>query len=162
MTAQPSQLEHIARTLGFTLDELALNRLGQMSAHQGWEAVRYTLVPVGGALVGIGGVLAIHFLMKPIWLRRLVLAVIAVAALLMIVIASQTIAAAWQRKVVNAEGALDFQTFGRGGPIIFVDHAHIPAPTGSSDVLTKGEIYRLYYVQGSNQFLSIEPVSKAP
>jgi hypothetical protein len=47
MIAQPSQLEHIARTLGFTLNELALNRLGQISAHQGWEVTREALFSLG-------------------------------------------------------------------------------------------------------------------
>jgi hypothetical protein len=80
----------------------------------------------------------------------------------MVAIASQSITAAWQRKVVNAEGALDIQVFGRGGQFIVIGRAHVRAPTGSSDALKKGEIYRLNYVQGSNQFLSIEPLSKVP
>ena len=37
-----------------------------------------------------------------------------------------------------------------------VGQAHISAPAGSADVLTRGQIYRVYYVQRSDQFLSIE------
>jgi hypothetical protein len=162
MTADPSQLEDIARTLGFSLDELALNRLGQLSAHQGWEIVRQALAFTGGALMGIGAILVVVFLVKPVGLWRLCYVLLVAGAVLMIVIGSQSIVAAWQHKVVSAEGALDVQVFGRGGPIMFVGRAHIPAPTGAASVLTKGENYRLHYIQGLDQFLSIEPVSKAP
>jgi hypothetical protein len=159
MTAQYPQVEHIAQALGFTLDDLALNRLGRMSAHQGWEVARQGLGLLGMVMAGIGGILVVLFLIKPAGLYRLVYLPIPLGAVLFIAMASPTIAGAWQHKVVSAEGALDFRQAGRW-PTMVVGQAHISAPAGSADVLTRGQIYRVYYVQRSDQFLSIEPVVK--
>jgi hypothetical protein len=161
MTAQPSQLEHIARTLGFTMSELALNRFGQLSTHQGWEVARAALGFAGIAIAAIGAIPIVIFLVKPVGLWRLAYLPIPLGAVLLVVIASQIIAGAWHHKVAKAEGPLDFQNLGRSAGIV-IGEARVLAPKGFNDVLTKGGYYRLYYVRGLDQFLSIEPVLKAP
>jgi hypothetical protein len=161
MTADPSQLEHIAGTLGFTLNELALNRLGQISTHQGWEVARAALGFSGFAIAAIGAIPIVIFLVKPVGLWRLAYLPISLGAVLLVVIASQFVAGAWHHKVASAEGPLDFQNLGRAAGIV-IGKARVLAPKGFNDVLTEGEYYRLYYVRGLDQFLSIEPALKAP
>lgn len=158
----PEEWSSIARSLGFTLDELALNRAGQISSHQAWENVRMALFPVGLALVFLGMLLVFVFLVKPAGVGRLLYAVPIVGLVVMVGLAWYFAVAAWQHRVLVAQGPLHFQK-GRGGPSIVVDRIWVQdSPHAAPSTLMEGNAYRLYYVARSRRFLSIEPLAERP
>jgi hypothetical protein len=158
----PDSLAGVAAKLGFSLEELALNRSGQLSSHQTWEAVRMALFPVGLALVFVGMFMALLFLVRPGGLGRLIFAIPIVGFILMVGLSWHFGSAAWSPKVRTAEGALRFQQ-GRGGPHVVVDGVWAQSsPRQAATILQEGKPYRLYYLERSRQFLSIEPVSEGP
>jgi hypothetical protein len=160
MTQSPP-LESITSTLDFTLAELALNHIGQLSRHQIWVSTKLALTVGGMFFAMVAGGLVMLFLIKPTGLMRLLYGLPILGSIVFLIIAWQVIPAAWQRNVIMVEGPLSLEGLGRGMGIV-IGHARVPVEWTATKVLVKGDIYRLYYVEGLNQFLSIEPVSKTP
>ena len=148
--------------LGFTNEELALNRAGALSWHQLWEAIRTALV-FGGLMLGVvGGLLAVVFVMRPTGYLRLVYVMLVPGALALLWLSASFVAAPFLRRVSTAEGPLDFRGSGRGPRALVIGGAWVEAPPRAATVLQKDESYRVYYLAGANQFLSIEPSVGAP
>ncbi len=161
MTAQSSQLEDIARTLGFTLDELALNRTGQISARQSWENVRLAAWGMGLIVAVIVAILVLVFIIKPTGILRLVNCLFLIPGFLVVsYIGCVWIRGVIERRVLVTEGSLSFHGAGRGPPTMVIGQARVPAPPHANAVLTENTPYRVFYLAHSRIFLSIEPFAR--
>ena len=156
-------LEKIAEVLEFTLDELAMNRAGQISSHQLWGIVKSAVVQGGIALLYLSGVVAmLSGALDLHGFRRVAFYTLGLGGLvLMIPVAFRNVAAAVTRRVVVHEGQIDLH--GTGRVIVAIVGANrLPISTDALKVLTSGERYRIYSLAYSDEFLSIEPASPAP
>jgi hypothetical protein len=153
-----SSVEQIALSLGFTIQELSLNRAGQISARQSWENVRLAAWGAGMILAVIVAILVLVFLIKPTGILRLVYCFFLIPGFLVVsYIGFVWIRGAIEQRVLVAEGSLSFHGAGRGPPTMVIGQARVPAPPHANAVLTENTPYRVYYLAHSRIFLSIEP-----
>jgi hypothetical protein len=154
----PATTEPIARELGFTLEELDLNRAGALSSDQAWDAMRQALMFSVLTVFMLGLVFAVRALR----LRNTLVRVLAVGASCvgfvgLSVFTWQVVLAAVERKVESTEGPLSFPGGGRGLSVA-VNRRRVGVPVGAVRVLQVGERYRVYTLAHTDRFLSIEPV----
>jgi hypothetical protein len=155
-------MDELATTLGFTLEELALNQAGRLSPQQVGQCVKSAAVMGLLMLVTLGLVAAMFLLVRPQGLMRFMLPALGLgAAAVCIAMGWQTMAAAVSRKVLMAEGTLELRSGHRQSTIVVVgafrrtvDHAH--------KVLVPGQKYRVYYLAYSQDLLSLEPLPERP
>lgn len=154
-----ASVEQIASRLGFTMQELALNRAGQISERQSWQAIR-TAVTYGGVMLAmVVAVLLVTFVIKPDRAVRIVYYfTLFPGSLVVLYIAGVWIRGAVERKVLVCEGSLAFEGSGRGPPSMVIGRARVTAPPHAVDILAKGARYRIFYLAHSRTFLSIEPM----
>jgi hypothetical protein len=156
-----AELSQIAATLGFTLDDLAMNRAGKLSPQQSWEALKGALTSGGLMVMVLAAVLAMVFVLRPTGGWRLLYYGLGLAGLaLFVVLGWQAIAGAARKAVLSAEGPLDLHGTGKG-MVAVIGGARVPIAHQGLQVLRNGGRYRLYYLGGANRFLSIEPIADA-
>jgi len=152
--------EKIAATLGFTLEELELNRAGRVSPHQSWDAIQQALTMGGLAVVAAGVMLCLVFIVRPTGWARLYYVLGFGSLALVSVFGWRAIVGAVERTVLVAEGPLNLHGTGRGTAAA-IGRASVPVRYQAAFVLTTGATYRLYYLARADKFLSIEPVAGA-
>ena len=109
-----SSVEQIALGLGFTIQELSLNRAGQISARQSWESVRLAAWGAGIIVAVIVAILVLVFLIKPTGILRLVYCFFLIPGFLVVsYIGFVWIRGAIEQRVLVAEGSLSFHGAGR-------------------------------------------------
>lgn len=156
-----ADLSQIASTLGFTLDELALNRAGKLSPQQSWEAVKGALTSGGLMVMALLAVLALVLVVRPTGGLRFLYYGLGLAGLaLFVLLGWQAIAGAARKAVLTAEGPLDLHGTGKG-TVAVIGGARIPVSHRGLEVLRNGGRYRMYYLGDANRFLSIEPAPDA-
>lgn len=152
-----AELTQIASALGFTLDELALNRAGKLSPQQSWDALKGALTSGGLVVVALLAVLAMVLVVRPTGgLRFLYYGLGLAGVALLVLLGWQAILGAARKTVVTAEGALDLHGTGKG-TVAVIGRARIPVSHRGLEVLRNGGRYRMYYLGDANRFLSIEP-----
>jgi hypothetical protein len=155
-------LDQIAAVLEFSMDDLAMNRVGKLSSHQVWLATKTAVVQGGFAVLLLGGAIILVFGVGLTGIRRVAFYALALLALASdLPFASLFVAAAVAKRVVVQEGPLDLHGTGRG-TVAVVGSQHVLISWTATKVLKSGEYYRIYSLAYSNTFLSIEPVSPAP
>ena len=154
-------LEQIGDVLEFTLDDLAINRIGKLSSHQAWIATKTALVHGGLGIFFLGGIVAMIFGVGLTGFRRVAFYSLGLLGLASYVpFASLFVAAAVARRVDVHEGKLDLHGTGRGSVAVVGSHRVIIS-WEASKVLRNGESYRIYSLGYTNEFLSIEPLPPA-
>jgi hypothetical protein len=162
MMVSAARVEQIASVLEFTLDELAMNRVGKLSSHQVWLATKTAVVQGGFAVLLLGGAIVLVFGVGLTGIRRVAFYALALLALASdLPFASLFVAAAVAKRVVVPEGPLDLHGTGRG-TVAVVGSQPVLISWTATKVLKSGEHYRIYSLAYSNTFLSIEPVSPDP
>jgi hypothetical protein len=158
-----ADLAHIASALDFSLRDLELNRLGKMSAGQTWDSVKDLLVGTGMLLVSLGAIPAALLMRQVRTFVRVILIVVGglMGSLMSVYFFWMGLTAVRAPNPAVAEGTLELP--GGGRPM----HARIGQfdgllGVGGYDVLKAGERYRIYYLPGTNRFLSIEPIEPIP
>lgn len=155
-------LETIAATLGFTLEELALNRAGRMSPHQIAESVRSAVGISGTVLVAVGATLIVLFLGRPTGAVRILVTILCLGLVaLCTAFSGQAVAGAVRHEVLTDEGTLEFKSGPRLSTMVVVGRFR-SVVNDASKVLTPGERYRVFYARHSEALLSIEPLREAP
>jgi hypothetical protein len=153
-------LDQITSTLGFTLEDLVLNRAGKLSSHQVSESVKVALTFCGIAMMAVGAVLAVLFLVRPTGVLRVLYGTLSLgAAVLATAFAWREVAGAATRRVLTDEGSIDLHGTGRG-MVAVVGRSRVGISTDALKVITKGDRYRIYYLARSDRFLSIEPIQE--
>jgi len=148
----------ISSALGFTMDELSLNRAGRLSSRQLWESIQLGLWPIGMFLVLVVMLLSFVLWTKPSGAGKVLYAMPLAGMALMAYLTWYFMSAAWVHRVLIVDGELSFQER-RGGPAVIVGGIWLQnPPQGAPSVLNPGDRYRLYYVGTSKMFLSIEPL----
>jgi hypothetical protein len=133
----PAQLFQVAATLQFTLQELALNRAGQLSPQQTCDATKCALFAGALGLVVLGGLLMAVFVVRPARLVRVIVYTVGPLSLaLLAFLCWGAIDGAIQRRVIAAEGALDLRSNGRGTEVA-IGKSHVPISHKAFSVLTK-------------------------
>jgi hypothetical protein len=156
-----AELSQIAATLGFTLDELALNRAGKLSPQQSWEALKGALTSGGLMVMAVLAVLAMVLVARPTGGLRFLYYGLGLAGLaLFVMLGWQSIAGAARKAVLHAEGPLDLHGTGKG-TVAVIGRARIPVSHRAHEVLRNRGPYRIYYLGDANRFLSIEPAPEA-
>lgn len=151
-------VEQIAAQLGFTLEELALNRAGELSSHQSWQSVKAAITMSLFALMALGIVAVVVFIVKPTGFMRVMMLVLSLGATAFCAMfAWRTVAAAVSHKVLVAEGLVEFRSGSRQSTIVVVG-AFRSTVDNAHKALTPGEPYRVYYLDHSGDLLSIEPL----
>lgn len=156
----PPSTKEIGAALGFSLEELDLNRSGGVSSRQLWhhcfsQAAWASFLMLAVAAIAIGLAANWKTISAPM---RVVTPVL--CAIVMIIAGSiirDAAANVVTRKVSAAEGPLQFEAQGRGSRMV-VGSFKGGSPIGAYKVLTVGATYRVYYLAHSSDFLSIEPV----
>jgi hypothetical protein len=151
--ADPSELTYLSSKLGFTLAELELNRVGQLSSQQSWTALRAAMLSLGITFVIVGMALAI-LAGKPSALVRWIVVIPVVG--LTLAWSGVSFVGSIQRTVVSADGPLALRTF-RGSRQLIVGNASVEAPA-EAGALVVGRRYRIHYLGRTDTFLSIEPL----
>jgi hypothetical protein len=152
------ELSRIAPTLGFTLEDLALNRAGKLSAHQSWEAIKSALTMSGLTVMVIGAFLAVVFVVRPTGFARLAYYALSLTGVaLFAFLGWRSVAGAVKKVVLHAEGTLDLHGSGKG-TVAVIGRARVPISFKAFEVLTKGGHYRMFYLSDANNLLSIEPI----
>jgi hypothetical protein len=159
-----TSLEQVALQLGFTVQELAFNRAGQLSTRQFWDSVRAASLGAGFVLAVLAAIAVVVFVVRPsgLWPKGLLVLIsllLGAGLLLALYVGGQWVLAAVERKVLVAEGSVSFAGSGRGPPAMVIGQARVPAPAGARSVLTKGGSYRVFYLAHSQAFLSVEPLT---
>jgi hypothetical protein len=147
--------EQIGAALGFTLEELVLNKAGRLSPGQWWMLIKPVVVYLVMVLGMIAAMPAIVVFVKPLLLRGLALVVSGVGALGFGWFLVVGVSALVHHRVANSQGVLSFSNAYRGVDITIGDFSG----TVSSEArraLVSGGAYRIYYVTPSNRLLSIE------
>jgi hypothetical protein len=158
-------MEDFAKRVGFTLEDLALNRVGKVASHQLSESYTQAAGLAGVVLVMLGFVLVLSFIGRVGVGRLVLILVFAAAGIVVAVLSWKNFAAAWKRNVASAEGNLVLtHSPGSARQIVVVGsyNWHIDPGRPVPAVLVPGARYRVYYLPGSDMFLSIEPVADAP
>jgi hypothetical protein len=165
VAAATVSMEDFAKRVGFTLEDLALNRVGKVAPHQLSESYTQAAGLAGVVLIMLGFVLVLSFFGK-VGVRGIILVVVFSAlGVVFAVLSWKTIAGAWKRNVASAEGNLVLtHSPGSARQIVVVGsyNWHIDPGRPVPAVLVPGARYRVYYLPGSDMFLSIEPVADAP
>lgn len=153
--------EQIASALGFTLDELSLNRVGELSSGQAWHATRQALTFAGLTIFMLVLVIALIALRLPNILVRVLAVGASCAGLVgMSVFTWHVVHAAIARQVETNQGALSIPGGGRGLTVM-INGQRVGVPVAAAGVLQVGDTYRVYTLAHSHAFLSMEPVSSA-
>jgi hypothetical protein len=153
--------QEIGAVLGFSIDELALNRARVASSRQLWHV---TSTALAGALITVSMTAFIVTLCALNWKTMppalsVMPVVCSVGGLFASgVLIRDTLANVVTREVSAAEGPLAFEAMGRGTAIV-VGAFRGRAPERAMRVLTVGKAYRVYYLAHSDDFLSIEPIA---
>jgi hypothetical protein len=152
----------VANALGFTLDDLVFNRVGKLSAVQAAELTRQGLGSVGitMALVGVGMILAFYPGVGSG--RTLVGVLLMILGAIVGAISVQSILATRAGHVIMTEGL-----FASSGPPdanaskVMVGSFRLPDAKRAAAlrVLSAGQSYRVYFLRGTNDFLSLEAVA---
>ena len=154
-------LDQIAAVLEFSMDDLAMNRVGKLSPHQVWLATKTAVVQGGFAVLLVGGAIALVFGVGLTGIRRVAFYALALLALASdLPFASLFVAAAVAKRVMVREGPLDLHGTGRG-TVAVVGSQHVLISWTATKVLKSGERYRIYSLAYSHRFLSIEPLPPA-
>jgi hypothetical protein len=157
-----ADLRRIAATLGFTMEELALNRAGALSHHQSWEAVKRALGMGGLTLMLFVSVLAMVYVVRGMGRVRFLYYGLGFGGLLLFaLIGWRSVVGAVKQVVLSAEGTLDMHGTGKG-MVAVIGRARVLISTDARQVLSKGGRYRIFYLSDANSFLSIEPAPAAP
>jgi hypothetical protein len=153
------ELNRIAATLGFTLEDLALNRAGQLSPHQSWDASKQALIASAIGLLFLAGIAAVIAVGAKSGgrVRFLYYVVCPLVVVIVAYVCSTSIGAAIKRTVLHSEGTLKMNGTGKG-MVAKVGHARVLIPTDALNVLKNGDRYRIFYLGVSESFLSIEPL----
>jgi hypothetical protein len=154
----PSELGYLTSKLGFSLAELELNRAGQLSSEQNWTALRSGVSSFGMMLAAVGVLLVILGFRSSGMLRVVWYVFLIPGSGVVFYFFCLMFLGAVQRRVVTAEGTVDFRGGSRGPPSLLIGKASVSAPPNASEVLTSSRRYRLYYLAKIDQFLSIEPL----
>ncbi len=160
VTAVPISMEHIARSCGFTLEDLALNRAGKVSPHQLSNGYAEAAGIGGAFLVTLGVAMVVAFFGKAGYGRAIGVVVCAVAAITGAAIFWKAMVGACKHKVASVEGSFELTRPGsnmRSG-VVGTYQWSFSSETGVPAVLVRGARYRVFYLAGSNHFLSIEPL----
>jgi hypothetical protein len=158
----PAPTDQIADTLGFTLEELALNRAGKMSSHQVAESVKNALGASGLVITMVGLTLVVLFLGRPTGVIRVMSTVICLGLIaLFTMFAWQAARDAVSHEVLVAEGPLEFRSGHRQGSMVVVG-AFRSTVDNAHKALAAGERYRVYYRANTGDLLSIEPLAASP
>jgi len=156
-----ARVEQIASVLEFTLDDLAMNRMGKLSSHQVWMVTKWALVQGGIALLLVFGVALMVFGAGLTGFRRVAFYSLGFLSLaIYLPFAGLFVVAAVARRVDVHEGKLDLHGTGRGS-VAVVDSHRVIISWVAAKVLKNGESYRIYSLGYSNEFLSIEPLPPA-
>ena len=154
----PPSTQQIADSLGFSLEELALNRAGSVSWRQLASLFAWTLFPLFFAFA-----VALLLFVGPkgkTWMivlyRLLAVGVLSLFGWM----SWESAADLFERKVHFAEGPVQFESNGRGVRIVIGTFRGGVWPNAAS-VLPQGGNYRLYYLPHSDRVLSIEPIDSA-
>ncbi len=165
VAAATVSMEDFVKRVGFTLEDLALNRVGKVSPHQLSESYVQAAAFAGAALVMLGLVLIYSFIGKVGVGRIIWIVVFSAACITFAVLTGMTIAAAWKGTVANSEGNIELTNSpGSARRIVVVGSYNWTFDRGTAvpTVLVPGARYRVFYLAGSDKFLSIEPVSGNP
>jgi hypothetical protein len=154
-----SSAQPIASALGFSLEELALNRAGHVSWRQLAYLFGWTLFDLFFTLFCVA-ILALVVAGKPrkLWMSVMYAVLSTGAGAIVGFLGWRSAADLFTRTVVVAEGPLRFQAGGRRAQML-IGAFRGSAPLHATTVLAEGAEYRLYYLARSGTFLSIEPVS---
>ncbi len=151
-------IKKIGDTLGFTMDELVLNRKGKISPHQKTEILKQAISMSGMVFIAFGLIIILFLVVKPRGFRRIMFSLLSLIAIsIFIMLAWGDIQDSINHKVVMAEGKLEFKAAGRGVSLI-IGHYRGVINNNAYTVLSVGKSYRVYYLFHSNHFLSIEPL----
>jgi hypothetical protein len=156
----PLPTRQMMSTLGYSLDELALNRAGQVSSDQLAGSLKAAAVSVPLTLFAISTFLFIVFYARATgWHRALLITMSILSATVVGVLAYIQVADLITRKVATVEGPIEFTNVGKS-PGIAIGHKLFET-LPCRDVLVRGGNYRVYYLAHSNTFLSLEPLDDA-
>jgi hypothetical protein len=153
----PAELGDLVSRLGFTMEELNLNRAGELSASQTWSLLRTASVGIGMMLLSLGLVLMA-------WPGKATTGSRVYYVLLVIALGGTFCFGGWQfvasmrRRVSTADGLAEVKTGARSSLRLVVGKADVDAPVGAKDTLLPGKTYRMYYLATLARFLSIEPL----
>ena len=157
-----SDISRIASTLGFTMAELSLNRVGKLSSHQSWMAIEDALTASGVTLAVLGGAMAMIFMVRPRGIVRSIGGGLALIGFAMLgVVAWKASVGAVRGIALNSEGVLCLGSNGRG-TFATIGRVSVPIMWEAANVLIPGKRYRVYYLSDANSFLSIEPIVVNP
>ncbi len=157
MVSSP-ELNHLSTMLGFSLAELELNRLGQLSDAQNGVSIRDLTMGLGMIFVALGALFLILGIKTTTLLRVLWCVFLIPGCGVMLYFGFSLFRGGTQKKVVSAEGFPTFAGGSRGPPSLVIGVARVSAPKNAMEALSKEERYRVYYVERTGQFLSIEPL----
>jgi hypothetical protein len=154
--------EQIAQALGFTLNELASNRLGRLSVDQSWRCTQMALAAAGFLIAIVGLLLATRYVVRPSGGVRVIFIVYGLAAFVVATFLFwRTSRAAFAKRVISQTGVLSFERSGKG-LAIKVGATGFNVPRAGETVLTRGDVYRVYYLAHTETFLSIEKLDAQP
>jgi len=153
-----TSLAHLASRLGFSIAELELNRATQLSPEQGWLAFQCAVESLGMMLGAAGSLLVVLAARVPGVLRALLCVFLIPACVAVLLLSHAAFAGAVERRVATAEGLAQLRRASRRPTRLIVGGASVPSPPNAKEVLTSPRGYRLYYLAGANEFLSIEPL----
>jgi hypothetical protein len=155
----PPSTQQIADALGFSLEELALNRAGSVSWRQLTSLFASTFLAFSFALLA-AAILVFVGANGKTWM-------IVPYGLLSVVVISlfgwlgwESAVDLFERKVHFAEGPVQFKASRRGVRIVIGTFRGGAWPNAAT-VLPQGGNYRLYYLPHSDSVLSIEPIDSA-
>ena len=147
--------EQIATALGFTLEDLALNKAGRLGAGQWWMLIK----PAGAYLLMVlgllGGVAGIVLNVKAGLWRGLALFVSAAGGIAFAWLLVESVSTLVRHRVASSQGVLSFTNAYRGVDVTVGDYSGTLSSAARA-ALTSGGAYRIYYLSPSNRFLSIE------
>ena len=156
-----SDVHQLASGLGFSLNDLVLNRLGKLSSGQTWTSVKSALIAVGLLTVSVVGVPG-ALLLRPQKLVKVILIVMGVAgAVIFGFLSRMALQDLFTRKPNVAEGRVEL-VGGTRGTHVRIGSFDGMLPIGALDYLDPKIRYRVYYLPGTKRFLSIEPIEPPP
>jgi hypothetical protein len=151
----------ISTGLGFTLADLALNRIGRLSAGQTWYSWKQAFVSSTMLALAISAIPAIFFIGRSGKLVKVISVLTSIVLTpLFGLMTSRDVRAAFARRAEHAEGKVEL-VGGTRGTHVRIGRFDGVLPIGAMDVLPAGIDYRVYYLPYSEAFLSIEPVTPA-
>jgi hypothetical protein len=151
-------VEQLAASLGFTMADLALNRVGRLSGAQTWMSVKALGLSATFLILVVVAVPA-FLLIKP--RPSFLLVVIALCCGCVGIVAGgyltwRDLRAAIAHRAVCAEGNVQLLGGTRGTHVRIGSFDGV-LPTGALTAVELGAKYRVYFLPASDAFLSIEP-----